>query len=75
MGRVDLIEANRDILRALNTEKLMLFLAIGLIVVVAALNIVSTLVLMVHDKVKESHMTAMAPGPVRSRPCSCSKAC
>ncbi len=50
---VDLIEQNRDILRALETEKLILFLAIGLIVVVAALNIVSTLILMVTDKVKE----------------------
>jgi len=50
---VDLVEQNRDLIRALNTEKLLLFLAIGLIVVVAALNIVSTLILMVSDKVKE----------------------
>jgi lipoprotein-releasing system permease protein len=50
---VDLIEQNQDLLKALRTEKLILFLAIGLIVVVAALNIVSTLVLMVTDKIKE----------------------
>jgi lipoprotein-releasing system permease protein len=57
---VDLLEQNRDILRALNTEKLILFLAIGLIVVVASLNVVSTLILMVHDKVREiGALTAM----------------
>jgi lipoprotein-releasing system permease protein len=50
---IDLLEQNEDLLKALNTEKLVLFLAIGLIVVVAALNIVSTLILMVTDKVKE----------------------
>lgn len=50
---VDLIEQNQDLLKALKTEKLFLFLSIGLIVIVAALNIVSTLILMVQDKVKE----------------------
>jgi lipoprotein-releasing system permease protein len=50
---VDLIEQNRDLFKALNMEKMILFLAIGLIVVVAALNIVSTLILMVTDKIKE----------------------
>lgn len=61
---VDLIEQNRDLLKALNTEKLALFLAIGLIVVVAALNIVSTLVLMVADKVKEiGTLSAMGARP------------
>jgi lipoprotein-releasing system permease protein len=50
---IDLIEQNRDIWRALNYEKLLLFLAIGLIVAVAAMNIVSTLVLVVNDKVRE----------------------
>ena len=50
---VDLMEQNDDLLKALRTEKLILFLAIGLIVVVAALNIVSTLILMVTDKIKE----------------------
>ncbi len=61
---VDLLEVNADIIRALNTEKLALFLAIGLIVVVAALNIVSTLILMVADKVKEiGTLSAMGARP------------
>jgi lipoprotein-releasing system permease protein len=46
----DLIDQNREFMKALNTEKLVLALAIGLIVVVAALNIVSMLILMVSDK-------------------------
>lgn len=50
---LDMIEQNRELLKALNMEKLILFLAIGLIVVVASLNIVSTLILMVTDKIKE----------------------
>jgi lipoprotein-releasing system permease protein len=61
---VDLIEQNRDLLKALRTEKVILFLAIGLIVVVAALNIVSTLVLMVTDKIKEiGTLSAMGARP------------
>jgi lipoprotein-releasing system permease protein len=66
---VDLIEQNQDLIKALNTEKLFLFLAIGLIVVVAALNIVSTLILMVNDKIKEigtlSAMGALPRGIAR----------
>ncbi len=62
---VDLLEANQGILRALNTERVVLFLAIALIVVVAALNIVSTLILMVHDKIKEiGTLTAMGARPL-----------
>jgi len=61
---IDLIEQNQDLIKALNTEKLLLFLAIGLIVVVAALNIVSTLILMVTDKVKEiGTLSAMGARP------------
>jgi lipoprotein-releasing system permease protein len=63
---VDLLdlEQNRDLLKALNTEKFILFLAIALIVVVASLNIVSTLILMVADKVKEiGTLTAMGARP------------
>jgi len=61
---VDLIEQNQDLFKALNTEKLALFLAIGLIVAVAALNIVSTLILMVTDKVKEiGTLSAMGARP------------
>jgi lipoprotein-releasing system permease protein len=62
---VDLIEQNRDLLKALRTEKLILFLAIGLIVIVAALNIVSTLILMVTDKIKEiGTLSAMGARPI-----------
>lgn len=50
---MDLLEQNAELMKALNTEKLILFLAIGLIVVVASLNIVSTLILMVNDKIRE----------------------
>ena len=61
---LDLIEQNQPILKALNTEKFILFLAIALIVVVAALNIVSTLILMVTDKIKEiGTLTAMGAKP------------
>ena len=58
------LEQNRDLLKALNTEKFILFLAIALIVVVASLNIVSTLILMVADKMKEiGTLTAMGAKP------------
>jgi len=61
---VDLLEQNQDLLRALNTEKAILFLAIALIVVVAALNIVSTLILTVTDKIKDiGALTAMGARP------------
>jgi lipoprotein-releasing system permease protein len=61
---VDLFEQNQDLIKALRTEKLMLFLAIGLIVVVAALNIVSTLVLMVADKVRDiGALSSMGAAP------------
>ena len=65
---IDLIEQNQDLIKALNTEKLVLFLAIGLIVVVAALNIVSTLILMVNDKIKEiGTLSAMGAHAQRDR--------
>jgi lipoprotein-releasing system permease protein len=61
---LDLLEQNKEILKAFNTEKAFLFLAIALIVVVASLNIVSTLVLMVNDKVREiGTLTAMGTRP------------
>lgn len=61
---LDLLEQNKEILKAFNMEKLFLFLAIALIVVVASLNIVSTLVLMVNDKVREiGTLTAMGARP------------
>ncbi len=60
----DLIDQNRDFLKALNTEKLVLALTIGLIVAVAALNIISMLILMVSDKTKEiGTLTALGATP------------
>ena len=62
----DLIRMNRTFFSALRFEKLGMFIAIGLIVVVAALNIISTLVLMVMEKVRDigvlSAMGATAAG-------------
>lgn len=50
---LDLIATNAEFFKALRMERVLLFLAIGLIVMVAALNIVSTLVLMVMEKVRD----------------------
>jgi lipoprotein-releasing system permease protein len=62
---LDLLEQNKEIFKAFETEKLFLFIAIALIVVVASLNIVSTLVLMVNDKIREiGTLTAMGARPL-----------
>lgn len=50
---LDLMETNKEFFKALKMERLLLFFAIGLIVVVASLNIISTLVLLVMEKVKD----------------------
>lgn len=61
---IDVLEAQVGLVKALNQERLYLFLAIWLIVVVAALNIVSTLVLLVTDKVKDiGILSAMGAQP------------
>jgi len=49
----DMVAMNKTFFAALRTEKLLAFLVIGLIVVVAALNIISTLILMVMEKVRD----------------------
>jgi lipoprotein-releasing system permease protein len=49
----DLIHMNHTFFSALRLEKLAMSIAIGLIVVVAALNIVSILILMVMEKVQD----------------------
>lgn len=49
----DMVAMNKTFFAALQTEKLLAFLVIGLIVVVAALNIISTLILMVMEKVRD----------------------
>lgn len=60
----DLVEQNRALIKALNSERLLLMLAIGLIVAVAALNIASTLILTVNDKLRSiGTLTAMGARP------------
>jgi len=49
----DLLRQNRSFFSALRLEKLIAFLVIGLIILVAALNIISTLILMVMEKVRD----------------------
>lgn len=50
---LDLVGTNAEFFKALQMERVLLFLAIGLIVMVASLNIISTLVLMVMEKVRD----------------------
>lgn len=47
------MDRNADFFKALRTEKVVMFLALGLIILVASLNIVSTLILMVMAKIGE----------------------
>ena len=49
----NLVRQNRSLLSALKWEKILMFIVISLIVLVAALNIVSTLILMVMEKVRD----------------------
>jgi lipoprotein-releasing system permease protein len=49
----DWMTLNQSILQALQLEKVVMFITIGLIVLVAALNIVSTLIMMVLEKTRD----------------------
>ncbi len=49
----DLEAMNKTFFTALNLEKLLMSIAVGLIVVVAALNIITVLILMVMEKVRD----------------------
>ena len=49
----NLVRQNKSLLSALRWEKLLMVIVISLIVLVAALNIVSTLILMVMEKVRD----------------------
>ncbi len=60
------MDRNDDFFKALRTEKLIMFLAIGLIILVACLNIVSTLILMVMAKVGEIGALVAMGARVRS---------
>ncbi len=61
----DLFDANSQLLSALKIEKLLTFLTIGLIMLVAALSVVSTLVLTVTQRVREiGVLSAIGASPV-----------
>ena len=49
----DWVETNQAIFTALRLERLVMFITIGLIVMVAALNIVATLIMMVLEKTRD----------------------
>jgi lipoprotein-releasing system permease protein len=49
----DWMSLNQSILQALRLERVVMFITIGLIVLVAALNIVSTLIMMVLEKTRD----------------------
>lgn len=53
LGAATWMEQNRHILNALNMERTVTFITIGLIVLVAALNILITLIMMVMEKHKD----------------------
>jgi lipoprotein-releasing system permease protein len=60
----DLISMNKTFFTALNLEKLLMSIAVGLIVVVAALNIITVLILMVMEKVRDiGALVAMGASP------------
>lgn len=59
------IEMNRPLFSALKLEKLAMFIAIGLIILVASLNIVSTLTLMVMEKGRDIAIITAMGGTTR----------
>lgn len=60
------IELNRPLFSALKLEKLAMFIAIGLIVMVASLNIVTTLTLMVMEKSRDIAIVTAMGGTSRT---------
>ena len=50
---VDWKEANKTIMDVLQVEKTVMFFILSLIILIAAFNIISSLMLLVHDKMKE----------------------
>jgi len=59
------IELNKPLFSALKLEKLAMFVAIGLIILVASLNIISTLTLMVMEKGRDIAIVAAMGGTQR----------
>jgi lipoprotein-releasing system permease protein len=62
------MEQNRELFRALNLEQLVTFIVIGLIVAVAALNILIALTMMVMEKTKDIAVLlsmGVTPGQIR----------
>ena len=63
---IDILETNPGFFSALRLEKLLLFLALGLIVAVAGLNMLTTLILLVMEKVRDiGAMVALGATPGR----------
>lgn len=50
---IDWKEANKTLVDVLQVEKTVMFLILSLIILIAAFNIISSLMLLVHDKMKE----------------------
>lgn len=50
---VDWQEANKTLMTGLQVERTVMFLILSLIILIAAFNIISSLMLLVHDKMKE----------------------
>ena len=50
---IDWQEANKTLLDGLKVERSVMFLILSLIIIIAAFNIISSLILLVHDKMKE----------------------
>lgn len=60
------IELNQPLFSALRLEKLAMFIAIGLIILVASLNIISTLILMVMEKNRDIAIVTAMGGTSRT---------
>jgi lipoprotein-releasing system permease protein len=64
----DWMSQNRSIFQALRLERLVMFITIGLIVMVAALNIVATLIMMVLEKTRDiAILLSMGAAPSQIR--------
>jgi lipoprotein-releasing system permease protein len=53
IGIIDWQQANKTLMDGLQVERVVMFLILSLIIFIAAFNIISSLILLVHDKMKE----------------------